>query len=91
MAYIALFSGLFAREMRIKIHILLVGATKEHLSDLKEGGKLNPRYTGPFEILERVGTLACRITMPPNLSKYTIESSLKRRSPDLVLIFAGSY
>ncbi|XP_075486269.1 uncharacterized protein LOC142525869 [Primulina tabacum] len=32
-------------------------------------GKLNPRYVGPFEILERVGTLACRLALPPSMSR----------------------
>ena len=31
-------------------------------------GKLSPRFIGPFEILERVGDLAYRLTLPPNLS-----------------------
>ncbi|XP_073307096.1 uncharacterized protein [Primulina huaijiensis] len=31
--------------------------------------KLNPRYVGPFEILEKVGTLACRLALPPNMSR----------------------
>ena len=31
-------------------------------------GKLAPRYIGPFEILERVGTIAYRLTIPPSLS-----------------------
>ncbi|XP_073313515.1 uncharacterized protein [Primulina huaijiensis] len=29
--------------------------------------KISPRYIGPFEILERVGTLAYRVALPPNL------------------------
>ncbi|XP_073133602.1 uncharacterized protein [Henckelia pumila] len=32
-------------------------------------GKLNPRYIGPFEILERIGTLAYRLALPPSLAK----------------------
>ena len=31
-------------------------------------GKLSPRYIGPFEILERVGTIAYRLALPSSLS-----------------------
>ena len=31
-------------------------------------GKLTPRYIGPFEILERVDTIAYRLTLPSSLS-----------------------
>ncbi|XP_075499114.1 uncharacterized protein LOC142537488 [Primulina tabacum] len=34
-----------------------------------KAGKLNPRYVGPFEILEKVGTLAYRLAMPPSMSR----------------------
>ena len=31
-------------------------------------GKLAPRYVGPYEILQRIGTLAYRLALPPSLS-----------------------
>ena len=32
-------------------------------------GKLSPRFIGPYEILERVGPVAYRVALPPELSK----------------------
>ncbi|XP_075521441.1 uncharacterized protein LOC142554661 [Primulina tabacum] len=34
-----------------------------------KSGKLNPRYVGPFEILERIRTLAYRLALPPDISR----------------------
>ncbi|XP_075515849.1 uncharacterized protein LOC142550657 [Primulina tabacum] len=48
--------------------------------------KLNPRYVGPFEILEKVGTLAYRLALPPDMSRihnvFHI-SQLRKYVPDL--------
>ncbi|CAN6477884.1 unnamed protein product [Victoria cruziana] len=34
----------------------------------KKKGKLSSRYIGPFEILDRIGTAAYRLALPPQLS-----------------------
>ena len=48
-------------------------------------GKLSPRFNGPFEILERVGTVAYRLALPPSMSgvhEVFHVSMLRRYTPD---------
>ena len=48
-------------------------------------GKLSPRYIGPFEILEKVGKVAYRLALPPDLSSVHNVfhvSMLKKYVPD---------
>ena len=47
--------------------------------------KLSPRFIGPFEILERVGTVAYRLALPPNMlgvHEVFHVSMLRRYTPD---------
>ena len=47
--------------------------------------KLSPRFIGPFEILERVGTVAYRLALPPRMSgvhEVFQVSMLWRYTPD---------
>ena len=48
-------------------------------------GKLAPRYVGPFMIVERIGDVAYRLNLPPQLSHvYDVlhVSMLKNYTPD---------
>ena len=51
----------------------------------RKRGKLSPRFIGPFEILERVDTVAYRLALPPSLSGvYEVfhVSMLRKYTPD---------
>ena len=48
-------------------------------------GKLSPRFIGPFEILERIGTVAYRLALPPSMSvvhEVFQVSMLRKYTPD---------
>ena len=48
-------------------------------------GKLLPRFVGPFEILERIGTIAYRLALPPSMSGVHVVlhvSMLRKYTPD---------
>ena len=48
-------------------------------------GKLSPRFIGPFKILQRVGTVAYRLALPPSMSsvhEVFHVSMLQRYTPD---------
>ena len=52
---------------------------------LGKRGKLSPRFIGPFEILEMMGTVAYRLALPPSMSgvhEVLHDSMLREYTPD---------
>ena len=66
-------------------HIFLKVMPKRGVIRFRKKGKLSPRYIGPFEILERVGTVAYQLALLPSLSgvheAFHI-SMLRKYTPD---------
>ena len=55
-------------EFEVGDHISLKVNPKRGVVRFGERGKLSPRFNGPFEILERVGTFAYWLALPPSMS-----------------------
>ena len=48
-------------------HVFLKVSPMRGVMWIGKKGKLSPRFVGPFEITQRVGRLAYRIALPPDL------------------------
>ena len=72
-------------EFEVGDHVSLkVNPTREVVR-LGKRGKLSPRFIGPFEILERMGTVAYRLALPPSMSgvhEVLHVSMLREYTPD---------
>ena len=55
-------------EFEVGDHVFLKVRPKRGVVRFDKRGKLSPRFIGPFEILERVGTVAYRLALPPSMS-----------------------
>ena len=72
-------------EFKVGDHVFLKVMPKRRVVRFDKQGKLSPRYIGPFEILERVGTVAYRLALPPSLSgvhEVFHVSMLRKYTPD---------
>ncbi|XP_073119566.1 uncharacterized protein [Henckelia pumila] len=58
------------RDMEFSVgdHVFIRVAPLKGVMRFRKKGKLAPRFVGPFEILDIVGTLAYRVSLPPNLA-----------------------
>ena len=72
-------------EFGVGDHVFFKVMPKRGVVRFDKCGKLLPRFIGPFEILERVGTVAYRLALPPSMSgvhEVFHVSMLRRYTPD---------
>ena len=72
-------------EFEVRDHVFLKVMPKRGVVRFDKRGKLLPRFILPFEILERVGTVAYRLALPPSMSgvhEVFYISMLRRYTPD---------
>ena len=72
-------------EFEVGDHVFLKVMPKRGVVRFGKRGKLSSRFIGPFEILERVGTIAYRLALPPSMSgihEVFHVSMLRKYTPD---------
>ena len=72
-------------EFEVGGHVFLKVMPKRGVVKFGKLGKLSPRFIGPFEILERVGTVEYRLALQPSMSgvhEVFHVSLIRRYTPD---------
>ena len=72
-------------EFEVSDHVSLKVIPKRGVVRFSKRGKLSPRLIGPFEVLERIGTIAYRLALPPSMidvHEVFHVSMLRRYTPD---------
>ena len=54
-------------EFEVGDHVFLKVMPKRGVVRFGKRGKLSTRFIGPFEIFERIGSVAYRLALPPNM------------------------
>jgi hypothetical protein len=55
-------------EFAVGDHVYLKVSPKKGMKRFEMKGKLAPRYIGPFPILEKTGSVAYKLELPPSLA-----------------------
>ena len=72
-------------EFEVGDHVFLKVMPKRGVVRFSKRGKLSPRFIGPFEMLERIGTVAYQLALPPSMSgvhEVFHVSMLQKYTPD---------
>ncbi|GJY55434.1 putative reverse transcriptase domain-containing protein [Tanacetum coccineum] len=72
-------------EFQVRDNVMLKVSPWKGVTRFGKRGKLNPRYIGPFKIIDKVGTFAYRLELPDQLSRVHSKfhvSNLKKCMPD---------
>ncbi|XP_058111567.1 uncharacterized protein LOC131254884 [Magnolia sinica] len=72
-------------EFEVEDHVFLKISPRKGVLRFNKKGKLTPRFIGPFQILDQVGVVAYRLTLPPPLAgvhNVFHISMLKKYIPD---------
>ena len=72
-------------EFEVGDHVFLKVMPERGVVRFGKRGKLSPRFIRPFEILERVGTVAYQLALPPSMSgvhEVLHVSTLRKYTPD---------
>jgi len=76
-----------ALEFEVGDHVSLKISPMKGVMRCGKKGKLSPRFIGPFEITQRVGKLAYRVALPPDLPRmHDVFHVLMLRKTFLTLI-----
>ena len=79
-------------EFEVGDHVFLKVMHKGGVIRFSKRGKLSPRFIGLFEILERIGIVACRFALPPSMSgvhEVFHVSMLRKYTPDPTHVVVG--
>ncbi|XP_021995245.1 uncharacterized protein LOC110892387 [Helianthus annuus] len=70
--------------------VLLKVSPSKGVARFGKHGKLNPRYIGPFRILERVGSIAYKLELPAELNgvhdTFHVSNLMKSQTQETVVI-----